>query len=145
MSRRRDRGITRDRYGWRVVVSLTADPVTGRRRQVERHRRTLPEARAVMAELRRRHAHELAQRVPRRVRSAEPGPVGYRGPRLPLDPVREHVSMVALARALDVCPAMLYRWQRHGGVSIDLADRIAVEVLGRHPVDVWGSDWWAVA
>lgn len=39
----------------------------------------------------------------------------------------------------------LHRGQSNGWVTVESADRLATDVLGAHPADLWGSDWWAVA
>lgn len=140
---RADRGITRGRHGWRVVVSLSPDPVTGRRRQVERHRRTLDEAREVLAELLVEHAGEVRERIPGRSRAAtrpQLVPAGHRGARYTLAPVLAKLSASELARRLDTHVTTVRRWNTAGGVDEYTADLIAVAVLGVHPSELW-PEW----
>lgn len=59
-------------------------------------------------------------------------------PRFPLDGLE--LSDGALAARLGVDRGTVWRWRSTGGVDEYLADRIAVEVLGRHPVEVW-PEW----
>lgn len=74
-----------------------------------------------------------------------------RGPRLPLAPL---LAIVEARGGYAACApdARGHRetldraWERakaEGAVTFDAADRLAIRLLGLHPMLVWGEDWLA--
>jgi hypothetical protein len=77
-------------------------------------------------------------------------------PSLPVEPLRALVELyggprlagAALGAEIDWRPRsaaleMAYaRAVRSGRLTVYAADELAVRLLGRHPVMVWGEQWW---
>lgn len=53
--------------------------------------------------------------------------------------VRSGLSQAA--RILGVSRNCLGKWKSAGGITLDVADELAVR-LGMHPCEIWGRDWW---
>lgn len=66
---------------------------------------------------------------------------------LPLLRITNDMPCREAAAFLGVNAGTLQKW-RNGDIETGLhyarADRIAVKALGKHPAEVWGSDWWKV-
>lgn len=69
-------------------------------------------------------------------------PLRRRIPRVPFEPLARyplpqplHCYGPALARAF-------YRGRRRGSLTVKAADLLATRVLGVHPYDVWGRQWY---
>lgn len=63
---------------------------------------------------------------------------------LPWAPLDDHAPGPDLARRLGVSLRSVYRWRRSGRVILDTGEHIA-DRIGRHPVEIWGDDYWAAA
>lgn len=52
---------------------------------------------------------------------------------------------VRTARVLGVSTRQVMRWKQPGvGIRIHQADRICIQVLGIHPAEIWGDDYWSL-
>ncbi|HVM10324.1 MAG TPA: hypothetical protein VM345_17835 [Acidimicrobiales bacterium] len=60
----------------------------------------------------------------------------------PFERAARRRTVLELARDMCVHPRQVYRW-RSEGLTVEQADRFAVEILNRHPSMVW-PEWWRV-
>lgn len=67
-------------------------------------------------------------------------------------PVLPAAPLIALVEAAEAAPTMTAQqgalsraWHRavaSGAVTRPSGDKLAMELLGKHPCEVWGADWW---
>ena len=75
--------------------------------------------------------------------------VAVGGPWLSIEPLQREVEArgIALPRGGDGerLRKAYHRAVRRGGVSVLHADELSVELLGVHPYEIWGAEWFEVA